>query len=102
MLTPEVHLATPLLAAWADNDFDGFAESLDELSSRSREIVSVLTAQEGDARALEDDIADEYERLVLLVRGALALARGAVDLALDPPATRFTSRAEVIAHVAKL
>jgi hypothetical protein len=92
----EANEVAELLQAWAAGDFDGFVEALDSIAQPGQELIEELRVQEGDARRIQGEIEEELERLAGLARGAMYLARHAVDLALDPPATRFISREEVI------
>lgn len=95
----EARDAANLLTAWARNDFDGFAEALHLISSSGDDLIAYLDDQDGDARGIQSDLGAELESLAALVRGALFLARHAIDLAMDPPASRFLSRDAVIAHL---
>jgi hypothetical protein len=97
----EILSAAELLRAWADGDFDGFADALDFIAETGDELAEHLREFEGDARGIQDDLTKELARLAGLVRGALYLTRHAIDLALDPPATRFLSRGEILNKLAE-
>lgn len=92
----EAQDAANLLHAWSVNDFDGFLAAQDSIDDDALELIDELRRQEGDARNIQTKLEVELQDLAGLVRGALYVARQAIELALDPPASRFVSREELL------
>lgn len=90
-------IAAEHLRRWAAGDQDALHDAMERINDSGINLIEELREKEGDARGLIEDIADEITKLQTLVRGALFLAREAMEtLAEYPSDYPPTSRAEVL------
>lgn len=88
------------LRPWALGDPDGFPDAIEHINQEGNNLMKELAEAEGDARGMMETLPAEIAELQGLVRGAMFLAREAIDLLLDQATSiPATNRAEALTYL---